>query len=117
MRIFIIVPTSRNGMRLFFTFIIALQCTLTGVFAADNDQEILNQLYQEIIGSSAAGKIIKSDSMETLGKTASPDREMPQPSDKTADLASERLKKEIDNIVHDAKIRHSDAVKFMQDSK
>ena len=117
MRIFFIVPTSGNGKRLFFTYIIALQCALTGAIAADNDQEILNQLYREIIGSSAAGKIVKSDSMGTPGITASAVREMPQPSDKTADLASERLKKEIDNIVHDAKIRHSDAVKFMQDSK
>jgi hypothetical protein len=117
MRNFFIIPDSRTGKRFFFAFTIALQCAVAGAIAADNDQEILNQLYREIIGSSPAGIIIKSDSMGTLGKAPSHDREMTQPSDKTADLASERLKKEIDKIVEDAKIRHSDAIKFMQDSK
>jgi hypothetical protein len=42
---------------------------------------------------------------------------MAQPPDKAADIASERLRIEIDKIVQDAKVRHSDAVKFMQDSK
>ncbi len=85
--------------------------------AADNDQEILNQLYREIINSSPAGKSVKMDSMRTIGKIISPDPAAASPSEIISDPVSERLEKEIEKIVQDAKIRHSDAVKFMQDAK
>jgi hypothetical protein len=87
------------------------------VWAADNDKEILNQLYQEIIGSSSAAKSMKMDSMHTPDQGSSPDREMVMPSGKNSDLVSERLKKEMEKILKDAQLRHSDAVKFMQDVK
>jgi hypothetical protein len=117
MRIFTVIPTPQKGARLFFAFFCAFQCTLTDAAAADNDQEILNQLYQEIMSSSPAGRPMKGDSAGPLGRGQSADREMAQPPDKAADIASERLRIEIDKIVQDAKVRHSDAVKFMQDSK
>jgi hypothetical protein len=94
-----------------------LQCLPTIVAAADNDQEILNQLYQDIINSSPAGKSIKLDTMHTPSKTISRDQEIVPASDKNSGLVSERLKKEMEKIMRDAQLRHSDAVKFMQDAK
>ncbi len=85
--------------------------------AADNDQEILNQLYLDIINSSPAAKSIRMDSMRTPGKTISHDQEIAPASGKIPDPVSERLKKEMEKIVKDAQLRHLDAVKFMQDAK
>ena len=85
--------------------------------AGDNDQEILNQLYREIVNSSPAGNSIKIDTIRSLGKALSRDPEATPLSNKIPDPASERLSKEIEKIVQDATIRHSDAVKFIQDSK
>jgi hypothetical protein len=84
--------------------------------AADDDQEVLNQLYREIISSFPAGKSVKMDSMRTPGAIIFPDPGKAPASEKIIDPVSERLEKEIENIVQDAKIRHSDAVKFMQDA-
>jgi hypothetical protein len=90
----------------------------TGVStAADNDREILNQLYQEIINSSPAAKPVKMDTIRTLGKTIAHDQDMAAPSEKISDPVSERLKKEMDKILKDAQLRHADAIKFMQDAK
>ena len=91
----------------------ALQCLVFTAVAADNDQDVFNQLYREIIASSPAGKSIKMDSIRPAG-TGNPTD--PKTSGPVVDPVSEQLKKEIDKIVQDAKIRHSDAVKFMQDS-
>jgi hypothetical protein len=87
------------------------------VLAADNDQEILNQLYQDIINSSPAAKSIKIDTMHSSGKIISQDQEIAPSSGKNPDIVSERLKKEMEKILKDAQLRHSDAVKFMQDTK
>jgi hypothetical protein len=94
-----------------------LQPLNPAALAADKDQEIFNQLYREIIGSSPAGKTAKMDSMRSPAGTFPHDPETASPPGGTADIVSERLKKEIDKIVQDAQIRHSDAVKFIQDTK
>ena len=107
----------RSGIRLFSSGIIALQSALSAALAADNSQEILNRLYQEIISSSPAVRTVKGDSMVNPGKSSSHGQGMVLPSEKIPDLASERLREEIDKIIQDAKIRHSDAIKFLQDSK
>jgi hypothetical protein len=80
--------------------------------AGENDQDVLNQLYREIISSSADAKSFKMDSMHA----APPDAGAASRAS-NADAASERLKKEIDKIVRDAQLRHSNAVQFMQDAK
>ena len=103
--------------RIFLSCFIILQYLPAIVAAADNDQEILNKLYQEIINSSPAAKFIKTDSMPTNGKTISRDQEIVPASEKISGLVSERLKKEMEKIITDAQLRHSDAVKFMQDAK
>lgn len=93
------------------------QCLAGVSWAADNDQEILNQLYQEIINSLPAAKSIKMDTIRTLGKTIARDQKLIAPSEKNSDPVSEHLKKELEKIVKDAQLRHSDAIKFMQDAK
>ena len=98
-------------------FFALVQCLPPIAAAADNDKDILNKLYQEIISSSPAAKSVKMDSMPTPGKTIPPDQEIGSPSEKKSDFVSERLKKEMDKIIKDAQIRHSEAVKFMQDGK
>jgi hypothetical protein len=91
---------------------------LSGVsFAGDSDQEILNQLYQEIINSSPAIKSMKMDTIRTLGKTKFLDQEMVTVPEKNSGPASEQLKKEMEKVLQDAQLRHSDAIKFMQDPK
>jgi hypothetical protein len=105
---FLSISISRKVM-LGFLFI---QCLTFTVAAADNEQEVFNQLYREIIASSPAEKSIKMDSVRPASTENLTD---PKTSSSTTDPASEQLKKEIDKIVQDAKIRHSEAVKFMQD--
>jgi hypothetical protein len=92
--------------------LVVIQCLVFTVSAADNDQEVFNQLYREIIASSPAGKSIRMDSVRPSSTESITD---PKSSGSIADPVSEQLKKEIDKIVQDAKIRHSEAVKFMQD--
>jgi hypothetical protein len=102
--------------RIFLACFVILQGLPAMVLAVDNDKEILNQLYQDIINSSPAAKSIKIDTM-SVGKTISHDQEITPSSGKIPDLVSERLKKEMEKILKDAQLRHSDAVKFMQDAK
>jgi hypothetical protein len=118
MRIFQKKSTASIISRFFMACFVVLQCLAPSLtIAGDNDQEILNQLYREIVGSSPAGNSIKIDSLRALGKALSRNPEPTPPLEKIPDLASERLTKEIDKIVRDAQIRHSDAVKFIQDAK
>jgi hypothetical protein len=114
-----LLKTSTNTSlgRIFSACFIILQCLAPMSEAADNDQEVLNQLYQEIISSFPAGKSVKMDSMRTHGAIILADPREAPTSEKITDPVSERLEKEIENIIRDAKIRHSDAVKFMQDAK
>jgi hypothetical protein len=55
--------------------------------------------------------------MHSAGKMISQDQAIAPSSGKIPDLVSERLKKEMEKILRDAQLRHSDAVKFMQDAK
>ena len=89
------------------------QCLAPAALAGDNDQDVLNQLYREIISSSPDVKSFKMDTIHAAVKIAPPDAAAAS----GADAASERLKKEIDKIVRDAQLRHSNTVKFMQDGK
>jgi hypothetical protein len=108
---------TRSGGGLFSGCIVALAGSIAAALAADNDQEILNQLYQEIISSAPSGKTAKRDSLRSPLKPPSGGREIAPPPEKLPELPSERVKQEIEKIVQDAKIRHSDAIKFIQDSK
>jgi hypothetical protein len=102
--------------RVCITGFLTLQWLPSVINAADNDQEIYNQLYREIISSSRDVKSIKMDSMQNRENGASKKPEQESPALTPSDPVSERLKQEIDKMVQDAKIRHSDAVKFMQDT-
>lgn len=89
-------------------------CSYICSSAEDRDQEILNQLYNEIVGNGTA---------PTLDSTGKPELLPPAMLQKdllntnTSDPATEQLKKEIEKIVKETQLRHSDAVKFMQDVK
>jgi hypothetical protein len=111
------ISLMRFSCRIFSVCFFMVLCCAGVSTSADNDQEILNQLYQEIIHSSTAVKSIKLDTLRTLGKTIARNQEMVAPSEKISDPVSERLKKELEKIVNDAQVRHSDAIKFMQDAK
>jgi hypothetical protein len=111
------LPNLKGWIGFFFIGIVLLQGRTAVAIAGDNDQEILNQLYQEIVSSSDAAKVPKIDSLRTPGKVFSNDKTIAPPSDKITGLSSEKLTQEIEKIIKDAKIRHSDAVKFLQDPK
>lgn len=86
------------------------------VMAQDNNQEIYNQLYLEIINISGTGNADKLDSMGS-SRVGVSERNPGLPSGNTSDVINERLKSEMEKIIKDAQIRHSDAIKFMQDTK
>lgn len=85
------------------------------VMAQDNNQEIYNQLYQEIINISGTG----ADKLDSVGssKVGVSEQNPGLPSGNTSDVINERLKSEMEKIIKDAQIRHSEAIKFMQDTK
>jgi hypothetical protein len=83
------------------------------IMAQDNNQEIYNQLYQEIINTSGAGN---SEKLDSMGSSANAVKSIVS-SEKSADVMDERLKIEMEKILKDAQVHHSDAVKFMQDTK
>jgi hypothetical protein len=84
-----------------------------------DDQQILEQLYQEII-SSSNGTDVRDKSTSLKSGLAQPeDKENIQSSAMQPDFdqASEKLQQEIQKMVDEIKVRHDDAVKFMQDTK
>lgn len=88
-------------------------------FAGDADQELLNQLYREIVTSSA-GKTVSNDTSigkPSTGSTAALDRNNVMPDVLAADPATKRLQQEIDKMMNDIKTRHTEAVRFMQDTQ
>ena len=113
MKNFSIIATITMLGRMCAAAFLFFQCLAPMALAGDNNQDVLNQLYREIINSSPDVKSFKMDSMHAAVKTAHPDPGAAP----GADAASERLKKEIDKIVRDAQLRHSNTVKFMQDGK
>jgi len=108
-----IISTVTMAGRMCTAAFLLFQCLAPMALAGENNQDVLNQLYREIISSSPDVKSFKMDSMHASVKTAPPDPGAAS----VADAASERLKKEIDKIVRDARLRHSNTVKFMQDGK
>lgn len=89
-------------------------------FAQNRDQALLEQLYNEIITASSGTMAADDTAGSGRGSTAikSTDTSLepllpPAPSD----AATEHLRNEIDRMMQDVKIRHDDAVRFMQETK
>jgi hypothetical protein len=80
----------------------------------DSNAVIYNQLYEEIINS--AGNADKPDSMRSP-KTDVHEQKPGLPSETSAEIVNERLKTEMEKIIRDAQVRHSDAVRFIQETK
>jgi hypothetical protein len=111
---------SKKRIRAFLkwsSLVFFIQLCIQGyINAEDNNQEIFNQLYQEIVNSSVNSNPLKNDSMSS-GDNTSFKQEMGIAPEKGIDPTTEQLKKEIEKIIKDVQLRHSDAVKFMQDEK
>ena len=97
--------------------VLLLQCFAIKAIAGDNDQEIFNRLYREIMSSAPGGQPVKTDSMVSAGEANPPESASARSSERNDNPAKERLKNEIEKIVHDAQLRHADAIKFMEDAK
>lgn len=104
-----------------FAFILLLALS---DFAEENDGIIFNQLYREIMSSAPARLTGSMDSIRSaianVSSSSSPaaDSLRAVPSmKKPSEASTEELKRKIDKLVRDANLRHSDAVKFMQDKK
>lgn len=84
------------------------------IIAGDASESILlNQLYSEIMGSSTNRTI----SIDSVMPTTPPGNAAPgHQQDASTDPSSDRLQQEIEKMMQDVRIRHSDAVKFMQDN-
>jgi hypothetical protein len=89
----------------------ALSALLIAATVFGDDQQVLDDLYNEIMSSSTReqGTIDSGAS-----KSVPLDRLKIDP---VTDQNSEKLRQEIEKMVEDAKTRHSDAVKFMQESR
>ena len=82
------------------------------------DKEILNKLYEEIIGSSLNGKTMSMDSIRPdLERNPSETRHSTDTDPKAGNRIDERLDDEINKLIRDAHTRQADAVKFMQDGR
>lgn len=98
-----------------FAALVAAFLIPAAVAAQDPDQELLNQLYREIVTSSA-GQTVSDDTF--VGKPATvPELQNGPHSTLVIDPATERLQHEIDKMVDDVKMRHLDAVRFMQETR
>jgi hypothetical protein len=84
------------------------------ISAEDKDQEILNQLYNEIVGN---GTVRNLDSTGKPELTSPSTLQKNLPNTITGDPVTEQLRKEIEKIAKETQLRHIDAVKFMQDAK
>jgi len=90
-------------------FIISIPLCLMG---QDSNTIIYNQLYEEIINP--AGYTEKADSIQSQKYGT---REQKPSTPTNTDIVNERLKTEMEKIIRDAQVRHSDAVKFIQETK
>lgn len=86
---------------------------------AENDQDVVNRLYQEIINTSR----IQMDTTDPNEKqndastSQSDSISVRLQSGEQPGSSSERLEKQIEMIRKDIELRHSETVKFMQDDK
>lgn len=94
-----------------------IQCIPTFTMAQNNDQDIFNQFYKEIINSATVGKPQKTDSIELKRLSGLIDQKSSTTSVNASDAVSERLKNEIEKNVKDFQLRHNNAVRFMQEEK
>jgi hypothetical protein len=111
------IPMTETGRLLVSVFTVFLLLTVPSP-AQENDKEILNRLYREIIGSAPAGIVVTMDSVRH--SSLSPAADSPGfvlPAGTLTDPTNEQLKNEIEKLVRDAGTRRDGAVKFMQDSR
>ncbi|MBN1578119.1 MAG: hypothetical protein JW913_16275 [Chitinispirillaceae bacterium] len=104
----------RGGICRHLLFI--LFCTVTFVAAQEGNDDLLNQLYKEIVNSVPESGGI--DSMKP-GIQREPIKNAAEslPLKDTDDEVSERLKEQIEAMMQDAHERYDDAVKFIIDTK
>lgn len=102
----------------FFSVIVGSVALCTSTVFSD-DRQILEQLYQEIIGSSNGTGTVDNPVKLANGVAKSADNENIQPGSVHPDFdpAAEKLRQDIQKIVDEVNIRHEDAVKFMLDTK
>jgi hypothetical protein len=86
------------------------------LFSQDSNTAVYNQLYEEIITAAGNGNADKPDSIRSR-TTGGHEQKSGISSQNTTDIVNERLKTEMEKIIKDAQIRHSDAVKFIQETK
>jgi hypothetical protein len=118
-------PGRLTKVQLFIAGFIAVLFCFVPANADDKDTEMLNRLYREIIGSAPAGISFIGESQRPAGCDVAPapspagDSLLPVPSGSgtIADPASEQLRSEIEKIVREAETRHSETIKFMQDTR
>jgi hypothetical protein len=103
------LSTRTTGKRILYGM--ALSAFLVSAPIFGDEQQVLDELYNEIIGASVKdhGTIDSGSS-----KSAPVDRFKVNP---VVDPGSEKLRQEIEKMIEEAKQRHSDAVRFMQESK
>jgi len=86
------------------------------VIAQENEGELFNQLYREIISSATDGGAVRMDSLypEAVGNLK---KKSGNPSENsiTDAAATEQLKEEINKMVKDIQARHSERIRFMRD--
>jgi hypothetical protein len=100
--------------RLLLSGLAVLLCLTLPAPGGENDHEILNRLYREIISSAPAGISVTMDSVRP---DAGSSVVSPAAGARTDDPTNEQLKNEIEKLVQEAETRHNGALKFMQDSR
>src|SRR5690554_734989 len=89
--------------------------------AQENESEIFNQLYSEIISTALNGKTPKMDSlipeMEQNGRFDGKKDDSPTGQNITPDGSTGQLKEEIDWLVKEIQMHHSEKIRFMEDGE
>lgn len=99
--------------RLLLSGLAVLLCLTLPASARENEQEILNRLYREIISSAPVGIPVTMDSVRPdAGSSA-----VSPVAGERCDPTNEQLKSEIENLIREAETRHNGALKFMQESR
>lgn len=102
--------------RTFYGLFPILLVAAYGSFAQEHKTDLLNQLYNEIVNSAPGGE--GADSMQPkLNHEMTQEGMSPRAVDVSSDKNTERLSKEIESMVKEANERHSEAVRFMLDTK
>ncbi|HEX3019551.1 MAG TPA: hypothetical protein VHP36_04585 [Chitinispirillaceae bacterium] len=106
---------------MFISFSLFLICCIAPtVSLAENDSEVINDLYQEIMSASAIRTDTGHSSAKTNNVLKSEKDSLSSASfiqDDLSDLKTDKLHKEIEKIRNDIEARHSATIKFMQDDK